>query len=364
MVGPFPSPADVAVFLIEVCHDDAATRRHAPGYGAGKGPVRPPFGTASVHCPFERMTMRSICLCLFSLVLTTAAHAACDDTKARSFEAARGQRYDDALALIAQLGKEPTCDAKAINGARQALAAYLVQKAVEAGDSRPYRPSYVDLIQKAESLNAYWQASARLGDMHVASRRFGDAAASYQKAVNLLETSQKPVSDPERRYVVKRAEETRQLAAERGNGDNRAIFVAMVKTARGETGGEYGAAAGRGIVGDKVPTPIVFEFNSDQFTPEGAQYAAELLDVLKHAEPTHVTVTGHTDQRGSDDYNMTLSARRAQAVARYLEDGGLKVTYRVVARGKRDPRVLTDPSIYTPEEIDMLNRRVEASWGQ
>ncbi|MBP0651783.1 OmpA family protein, partial [Mycobacterium tuberculosis] len=82
------------------------------------------------------------------------------------------------------------------------------------------------------------------------------------------------------------------------------------------------------------------------FTTEGAQYAAELLDVLRKASPGHVVIIGHTDQRGPDDYNMELSARRAAAVVRYLKQGGLQADFQLVARGKREPRQLADASIY------------------
>jgi outer membrane protein OmpA-like peptidoglycan-associated protein len=308
--------------------------------------------------------MRSILIGCFSLVAVASAHAACDDIKSQSFDAARASRFDDAIGLIKQMDAEATCSAAVITSAKFALASYFVQKAVEVGDAKPFNPKYVELIQKADTLGAFWQASARLGDVQAASRRFGDAAGSYQKAINLLEVSLKPVTGPERKYIVQRAEETRQLAAEKGNGgESRALFVALQPNHRGGTGGEYGEAAGRGITGEKVPTPIVFEYNSDQFTPEGAQYAAELLAVLQKVTPGHITIYGHTDQRGPDDYNMALSDRRAKAVAAYLYQGGIKAQFQIVPKGEREPRALADPSAYTPDEIDALNRRVEASWG-
>ena len=41
---------------------------------------------------------------------------------------------------------------------------------------------------------------------------------------------------------------------------------------------------------------------------------------------TSLYVEGHTDAKGSDKYNLTLSQRRANAVVRYLADKGVNPT--------------------------------------
>ena len=45
--------------------------------------------------------------------------------------------------------------------------------------------------------------------------------------------------------------------------------------------------------------------------------------ILDHPEWGKVTVEGHCDERGSDEYNMALGERRAAAVERYLMDLGV-----------------------------------------
>ncbi|MEN2474715.1 OmpA family protein [Burkholderia sp. GS2Y] len=73
-----------------------------------------------------------------------------------------------------------------------------------------------------------------------------------------------------------------------------------------------------------------------------APTARESLDRLlsEHADHTYskVTITGFTDSVGSDDYNLALSQRRAEAVAAYLKAHGLKAdSMTVTGRGKADP---------------------------
>ena len=77
--------------------------------------------------------------------------------------------------------------------------------------------------------------------------------------------------------------------------------------------------------------------------------------VAAHAEIPRVEVQGHTDDRGSDAFNLELSQRRASAVRQYLVDHGI-APGRVVARGYG----LTRPRVpNTNADHRAQNRRVE-----
>lgn len=100
---------------------------------------------------------------------------------------------------------------------------------------------------------------------------------------------------------------------------------------------------------------VTFDFNSDKLTDSARanldEFAKALnTDLLKEL---HFAVEGHTDAKGSADYNLRLSQRRAQAVVAYLEAKGVPAD-KMFAKGygKQRPRLADDP-------FDPVNRRVE-----
>jgi len=100
---------------------------------------------------------------------------------------------------------------------------------------------------------------------------------------------------------------------------------------------------------------VYFDFDKSVINPAGqAVINAVLADAAKHA-PSSVSVTGHTDRAGPEDYNMALSLRRADAVRSALISGGVaadKIT--VAGRGESEPAVPTADGVR-----EAKNRRVE-----
>ncbi len=68
----------------------------------------------------------------------------------------------------------------------------------------------------------------------------------------------------------------------------------------------------------------------------------------------HITVTGHTDNQGSEEYNLSLSQRRAEAVKTYLVQKGVP-EYKITAIGYGESVPIKDNDT---EEGRRLNRRV------
>ncbi|WP_353662065.1 OmpA family protein [Hydrogenimonas sp. SS33] len=99
---------------------------------------------------------------------------------------------------------------------------------------------------------------------------------------------------------------------------------------------------------------MMFETNRAEPTPEAREKIARLVDVLKNYPTTIVQVVGHTDSRGSYDYNLKLSQRRAFSVADILKNLG--VTNKIYARGCSFSKPLVPND--SPEHMAM-NRRVE-----
>ena len=61
------------------------------------------------------------------------------------------------------------------------------------------------------------------------------------------------------------------------------------------------------------------------------------IATLKRYPEVNIEVAGHTDSRGSDAYNLDLSARRAESVLKYLQDGGVSNTLTSRGYGERQP---------------------------
>jgi OmpA-OmpF porin, OOP family len=100
---------------------------------------------------------------------------------------------------------------------------------------------------------------------------------------------------------------------------------------------------------------VYFDFDKSVINPAGQAVINDVLaDAAKHA-PSSVSVTGHTDRAGPEDYNMALSLRRADAVRSSLISGGIaadKIT--VAGRGESEPAVPTADGVR-----EAKNRRVE-----
>jgi len=65
---------------------------------------------------------------------------------------------------------------------------------------------------------------------------------------------------------------------------------------------------------------IQFATDSAQIKPESAPVLAQIAALLEARPELRLLVVGHTDNQGAYEYNMNLSAKRANAVVRYLQD--------------------------------------------
>ncbi len=63
--------------------------------------------------------------------------------------------------------------------------------------------------------------------------------------------------------------------------------------------------------------PIHFEFDKSSLTSEAERQLSTLADCIKKAR-SKLTLEGHADERGTEEYNLQLSNRRAASVRKYL----------------------------------------------
>ena len=68
---------------------------------------------------------------------------------------------------------------------------------------------------------------------------------------------------------------------------------------------------------------ILFGFDQSYLNASAETNLDKLATILKEYPDTDIEIQGHTDSKGTDSYNMTLSEKRAAAVATYLRGKGI-----------------------------------------
>jgi Outer membrane protein and related peptidoglycan-associated (lipo)proteins len=127
---------------------------------------------------------------------------------------------------------------------------------------------------------------------------------------------------------------------------------------------------------------IFYEFDKATLLPESKEALDEMIRMLEDNPNVTIELSAHADRKGSEEYNMNLSQRRAQSVVDYLIRGGIeKERLTAVGYGKSQPKTVTKNlanrleflpegqildeefiSTLTPEqqeEADQINRRTE-----
>lgn len=127
---------------------------------------------------------------------------------------------------------------------------------------------------------------------------------------------------------------------------------------------------------------IFYEFDKATLLPESKKELDGLIDLLNANPNVTIELSAHADRKGSDDYNIKLSQRRAESVVNYLIAGGIsKDRLTAVGKGKSEPKAATKAIVkkydflkegdilneefvegLTPEQqemADQVNRRTE-----
>jgi peptidoglycan-associated lipoprotein len=88
---------------------------------------------------------------------------------------------------------------------------------------------------------------------------------------------------------------------------------------------------------------VFFETDSSELTPQARATLDKQSQWLQMYNRYAFTVEGHADERGTREYNIALSARRAQAVRDYLASRGIEPNrMRTIAYGKERPVAVCD----------------------
>ncbi len=108
---------------------------------------------------------------------------------------------------------------------------------------------------------------------------------------------------------------------------------------------------------------IFFDYNRASLRTKSKHELNKLYGFMKQNPDVKIVVSGHTDSRGNDDYNMRLSKDRAQAVVDYLVRNGVSGS-RLSAVGFGETRPIArneNPDLTDNPTGRQLNRRIEIS---
>jgi photosystem I P700 chlorophyll a apoprotein A2 len=123
---------------------------------------------------------------------------------------------------------------------------------------------------------------------------------------------------------------------------------------------------GAKVVGHEIritlSADVLFDFDSAELRADATAQLRKVAQVIKSHPKAPVTVEGHTDGKGADVYNLSLSEKRAAAVKQWLVTEGGTEAARVTTRALGETRPVAPNT--RPDGSDdpggrQKNRRVE-----
>lgn len=104
--------------------------------------------------------------------------------------------------------------------------------------------------------------------------------------------------------------------------------------------------------------PIYFDFDKSNIRPDAEIELAKILAAMREYPEIIIHIESHTDSRGSDSYNESLSERRAQSTLKWLVSKGIDKE-RLTAKGYGETQLVNECSngVSCTSEEHQLNRR-------
>ena len=115
------------------------------------------------------------------------------------------------------------------------------------------------------------------------------------------------------------------------------------------------AAARRAAAMATLKSVIYFDYDASDIRGDAKSQLDAKLPILRANTAIQIRVSGHADERGSDQYNDALGQRRAASTKRYLTDNGIDAArITIISYGEQRPAMSgTDESAWS------RNRRAE-----
>lgn len=127
----------------------------------------------------------------------------------------------------------------------------------------------------------------------------------------------------------------------------------------GGTGAAGGAAADAATAGAPLSIRVVqFDYDSADLQQDAYPVLQAHAQYLRSNGAARLAIGGHTDERGTREYNMALGERRAKTVAAFLQSNGASAgQLEVISFGEEKPRVMESSEAAWAE-----NRRAELNY--
>jgi outer membrane protein OmpA-like peptidoglycan-associated protein len=101
---------------------------------------------------------------------------------------------------------------------------------------------------------------------------------------------------------------------------------------------------------------IFYDYNKWDIRPDAATELDKLIETLRDNPAISIELSSHTDSRGKDAYNLTLSQKRAQSAVDYIVSKGIDKS-RLVAKGYGETKPVLAKA--KTEDEYQKNRRTE-----
>ncbi len=142
-----------------------------------------------------------------------------------------------------------------------------------------------------------------------------------------------PEPEPEPEPIV----DTGPSAEERAAAERRAAAAEAERIKREE---EARRAGERRRVQEIIRERVHFDFDKSDVRSDMESVLARKVNVLRQYSGIRLRIEGHCDERGSNEYNLALGQRRAEAVRRYLTSHGLDADrFSTISFGEERPAV-------------------------
>jgi len=283
----------------------------------------------------------------FFLCLAGSSLAACIDYQNQVNKAVRDHNLDKLEQLFAIT--QADCPTNYLDWLRRSMAQIAAAHADELTQQGQLERAN-KWLKRAPMLT--WGTQVIQGDIAMRHKQWQAAAIYYNQAIDLMANKETTPHPPPKQQIEKVFQLASQAQVLAGNIDK-------IVSSRGIASGVMLNNI-RGFKPTSRLIPIQFATNESQLKKNGKKAAGQLANYIKQYNFKEITLIGHTDSNGSDEYNYTLSQKRAETVSAYLQKAGITAIIKTIAKGESQPLPLVNPANnYTQDEIDALNRRVE-----